>query len=134
MHSTNYSNAFIGVADDCPAQTGCIPPAKQDPTIAQRQYQMIVDNPYRYTSDEVIFAIHATKNEIMPGELEARRAAFFSKAQACLRTSPLAKRYGWGIHHDASSRVALWPRESEGYLRLSQDPTLKQLRAMKNAK
>ena len=134
VHSTNYSNAFISVADDCPANTGSIPPEKRDPTIARIQYEMLFENPYRYTSDEVIFAIYAAKNGIGPADLEARRAAYFSKGQACLRSSPLGKRYGWGIHHDAESKVALYPRESEAYIRLSQDPTLKQVKAMKSAR
>jgi hypothetical protein len=134
VHSTNYSNAFISVADDCPAECGSIPPEKPDPTIARMQYEMISENPYRFTSDEVIFAIYARKNGIEPADLEARRAAFFSKGQACLRSSPLGKRYGWGIHHDAESRVALFPRKSEAYQRLSKDSTLKQVKAMKSAR
>jgi hypothetical protein len=134
MHSTNYSNTFISVAEDCPAEAATIPPEKPDPTIARMQYEMIVAHPYRYTSDEVVFAVYAKKNDIDPGKIEPRRAAFFSKGQACLRSSPLAKRYGWGIHHDAESRVALHPRESEGYRRLSGDPELKQVRAMRSAR
>ncbi|WP_298711512.1 DUF6157 family protein [Micrococcus sp. 2A] len=37
------------------------------------------------------------------------REAFFAKSQACLRASPLGKRHGWGLHHDAEGRVALVP-------------------------
>jgi hypothetical protein len=121
MHSTNYSNAFISVAEDCPAERGTLPPEKPEPTIARLQYEMISAHPYRYTSDEVLVAISARKNRIAPAEMEAHRAALFSKGQACLRSSPLGKRYGWGIHHDAESRVALYARESEAYQRLSQD-------------
>ena len=134
MHSTNYTSAFISVAEDCPAETGSIPPEKQDPTAARMQYEMISENPYRYTSDEVIFAVYAARNGIGPADLEARRAAYLSKGQACLRASALGKRYGWGIHHDAESRVALYPRDSEEYTRLSQDPALKQVKAMKGAR
>ena len=134
MHSTNYTNAFLSVADDCPAATGSVPPEKQDPTVARMQYDMISENPYRYSSDEIVFALHARKKGLAPAEMGAERAAYFSKGQACLRASPLGKRYGWGIHHDAESRVAIYPRESEEYQRLSQDPSLKQLRAMKSAR
>jgi hypothetical protein len=98
------------------------------------QYEMISAHPYRYTSDEVTFSVYAARNQVPPAELDARRATFFSKGQACLRSSPLAKRYGWGIHHDAESRVALCPRESDDYIRLSQDPALKQVKAMKSAR
>ena len=131
MHSTNYADTFISVADDCPGGSASIPPRKQEPTLAWMQYEMISANPYLYTSDEVVFAIHSARQRIPPAELEAERAAFFSRGQACLRCSPLAKRYGWGIHHDAESRVALYPRESEEYARLSSDDTLKQVKAMK---
>jgi hypothetical protein len=134
MHTTNYSNAFISVADDCPADTGTVPPERVDPTIARMQYEMISENPYRYTSDEIIFAVHVAKNGIRPEEIEARRAAFFSRGQACLRASPLGKRYGWGIHHDAESRVALYSRDSDAYGRLARDPALQQVKAMKSAR
>ncbi len=134
MYSTNYTRAFISVADDCPAATGIVPPEKPEPTVARLQYEMISEHPYRYTSDEVVFAVHARKNEVPPADMDARRDTFFSKGQACLRASPLAKRYGWGIHHDAESRVALHPRESDAYRRLSGDPALKQVKAMKSAR
>lgn len=134
MHTTNYTGAFISVADDCPATTGNVPPEKQDPTVARMQYDMISANPYRYSSDDIVFAVHARKKGIAPAEMDAERAAYFSKGQACLRASALGKRYGWGIHHDAESRVALYPRESAEYQRLSQDPSLKQLRAMKSSR
>ena len=134
MHSTNYAETFISVADDCPCMAGTAPPEKANPTIARLHYEMISRNPYGYTSDDVVFATYAARNAIPPTELEARRAEFFSRGQPCLRASPLGKRYGWGIHHDAESRVALVPRESEAYLRLSEDAGLKQVKAMKSAR
>lgn len=134
MHTTNYANTFICVADDCTAGAGSVPPEKDDPTIARLQYDMIAANPYRYTSDEVIFAVHVRRKGIGAADMEAARADFFAKGQACLRSSPLGKRYGWGIHHDADSRVAIHPRESEAYAALSRDPALKQVKAMKGAR
>jgi hypothetical protein len=134
MHSTNYTNTFIAIADDCPTDVGSTPPEKQDPTIARMQYEMIRDHPYRYTSDEVVFAIYAAKNRIETADIESQRAAFFSKGQPCLRSSPLGKRYGWGIHSNDESKIALYARESEEYTRLSNDTTLKQLKAMKSAR
>ncbi len=134
MHSTNYTNAFIRVADDCPLQIGAAPPERAAPTIARMQYDLIATNPYRYTSDEIIFATYAARNQIGPADMEARRAAFFSTGQACLCSSPLGKRYGWGIHHDPEGRVALFARESEAYIRLSGDPNLKQVKAMRSAR
>lgn len=134
MHTTNYANAFIAVAEDCPAEIGCAPPEKTPPTIARLQYEIIRDNPYRFTSDDVLFTVHLIRNQIDPADAAARRAEFFSRGQACLRASPLAKRYGWGIHHDAEARVALYARGSEEYRRLSQDAALEQVKAMRSAR
>ena len=134
MHSTNYTNAFIEVADDCKAEVGMIPPEKQEKTIARMHFEMINDNPYRYTSDEVVFAAYAAKNRIEQAEMERRKAEFFSKGQPCLRSSPLGKTYGWGIHYDSESKMALYARGSEAYDRCRDDATLKHLKAMKNTR
>ncbi len=112
MHSTNYTNVFIAVADDCKTAVGKIPPAKPEKTVAQMQYELISAQPYHYTSDELIFAIYAAKNGIEPAAREAKRAAFFAKGQPCLRSSPLGKTYGWGIHFDGAARVAIYAKES----------------------
>lgn len=132
MHSTNYSNAFISVADDCPAATSTVPPDREVPTIARLQYEMMIQDPYRYTSDEILFSVHVRRKQVPPTDLEAARQMYFSKGQACLRSSPLVKQYGWGIHHDPNSRVALIPREADAYQRLAQDPNIRQVKAMKN--
>lgn len=133
MGSTNYSNTFIRVADDCPAATGEEPPARDEaPTIAALQYLLIAEHPYELTSDDVIFEVHARRNGIPDGEKAAERARFFSKPQACLRTSPLGKRYGWGIHHDENARIALVPFGSERYRALAEDSALQQLKASRS--
>jgi hypothetical protein len=134
MHSTNYTNTFIAIADDCKAIQGSLPPEKQPKTVAAMQYQLIAAHPYRYTSDEVIFAIYAERNGVSEAEYAVRRAEFFSKGQPCLRSSPLGKTYGWGIHYDNESHIAVYGCESAEYDQLKQDSTLKQLRAMKSAK
>jgi Family of unknown function (DUF6157) len=134
MHSTNYTNAFIEVADDCRTEVGKIPPAKDEKTIAQMHYDLIHDHPYRYTSDEVVFAVYAAKNRIGTAQLEGKKAEFFAKGQPCLRSSPLGKSYGWGIHYDSESRMAIYGKESEEYARLKNDSTLKHLKAMKSAR
>jgi hypothetical protein len=66
----------------------------------------------------VLFAIYAERNGIDGAEREARRAEFFSKEQACPRSSPLGKLYGWAFHFDSESRVALYVRESHEYAQL----------------
>lgn len=134
MHTTNYTNTLIEVADDCKTDAGTQPPEKQTPTIARRQYELLRDHPYQYTSDDLLFAIHAERNGIAEGDREAARAAFFARGQACLRSSPLAKQYGWGIHHNDEAKIALLPRESEEYARLKNDANLTHVKAMRSSR
>jgi hypothetical protein len=131
MHTTNYYDTFIEIAEDSPISMAEIPPQKgEDKTVANLQFDMIMHNPYKYTSDEVIFGIYALRNDIPNNESE--RAAFFSKGQACLRASPLTKRYGWGVHHNAEGKVALYPAESEAYQKFAADAALKHTKAMRS--
>lgn len=134
MHSTNYTNTFIEVADDCKTAVGKMPLEKDEKTIARMHYELIHDHPYQYTSDDVVFATYAAKNRIQPANLEHKKAEFFSKGQPCLRSSPLGKSYGWGIHYDSESKMAIYGKESEAYARLKSDSTLKHLKAMKSAR
>jgi hypothetical protein len=133
MKSTNYYNTFIEVAEDCPIHSAQVPPQRGDEkSAANLQFEMISRNPYRYTSDEVIFAVYAAKNDLTEEEYDKEKAKFFSKGQACLRASPLTKRYGWGVHSDADGKIALYAVDAEEYQRLSEDKALKHLRAMRS--
>lgn len=134
-HTTNYFNTFIQVAEDCPAVTGEIPPSSGFPgTIAEIQYTIIWHHPYKYTSDDVLFQVHSLRKSI-PEEACARaRMELFSKGQACMRSSPLTKRYGWGIHCNAEGKIAMFTMESEAYKRLEQDPAVKKVRAMRSSR
>src|SRR5262245_45119092 len=135
-HTTNCFNTFICVAEDCPARTGEEPPLRGgSPTVAGLQYQMIAQAPYRYTSDDVVFATSAPGRQLgakaTGKERSLARGEFFSRGQACLRASGLGKRFGWGIHADAEGRVALYAVDSERYQALARDPNLSQTRAMR---
>lgn len=133
MKSTNYYNTFIQVAEDCPAERAEIPPLKSNKkTIARMQYEMIAEHPYRFTSDDIIFHIHAERKGLP--QTQNKREDFFSKGRACLRSSPLGKRYGWGIHHTEKGKVALCPLESDEYEQLANDPNLEQTRAMRSSR
>lgn len=133
MGSTNYTGSFIQVADDCAAGAAEPPPAGgKAPTVAALQYALISEHPYEFTSDDVLFEVFRIRQDLPAESLDEARAAFFAKGQACLRASPLGKRYGWGIHHDADSRVALVPLGSDEYRKLAADPNVKQLKAMRS--
>ncbi len=132
MHTTNYTDTFIAVADDCPVDAAEIPGTKAGKTsVAAMQFELLNGHPYAYTSDDVLFIVHALRNDIPKSEWKEARAAFFSKGQACLRASPLTKRYGFGMHNDAAGRVALVPLGSEEYVSFSSDRGLKQVKAMR---
>lgn len=134
VHTTNYVNTFIEVASDCKAAEGAPPPEKQAKTIARMQYELIGANPYAYTSDDLVFTVYAERAGLAAAEREFKRAEFFSKGQPCLRSSPLAKTYGWGIHFDGEGKIALYPRGSADYERLRGDASLQHLKAMRSAR
>lgn len=125
MHTTNYFNVFISVADDCPVNRGEIPPNKNPKSAAQITHEMVADHPYGFTSDDVVYAANGKRRNIS-------REEFFSKGQPCLRSSPLSKRYGWGIHSNAEGKIAIYPIESQEYKTLLEDPSLKQLKGIRS--
>jgi len=135
IHTTNYQNTFIEVADDSPAAQGQVPPLKgESKTAAGIQFEMISKNPYKYTSDDVLFHVFAERKELTEKELEEARKQFFSKGQACMRASPLTKRYGWGIHNNDEGKVAVFAVESDSYEKLKNDKNLKTVKAMKSGR
>ncbi|RDC64959.1 DUF6157 family protein [Adhaeribacter pallidiroseus] len=135
IHSTNYQNTFIQVADDCPATKGEIPLGKKDTkTVAQLQFELISQNPYRFTSDDVLFQVFAQRNNLTATEQPTAREQFFAKGQPCFRASPLTKQYGWGIHHNQESKIALYGRETTAYEAFTTDKALKVVKAMKISK
>ncbi|RYY20661.1 MAG: hypothetical protein EOO04_19635 [Chitinophagaceae bacterium] len=135
MTTTNYINTFIAVADDCPVLAAEVPVMKGDkPTAATLQFEMIKNHPYKYDSDSIIFQVYAEKNEITKSSLREEREKFFSKGQACLRASPLTKRYGWGVHSNADGKVAIFALESREYEAFLKNKSLKQVKAMRSNK
>jgi len=58
MSSTNYYNTFIEIAEDCPATGGTTPPQRgTKKSVANYEYEILSDNPYRFSSDDVIFEV-----------------------------------------------------------------------------
>ena len=110
IFTTNkFQNSFMEIAEDCPAKKGEIPPVKKSgKTIACIQYDILNNNPYKYTSDEILFQCYIIKQNIQENDWEELKGAFFSKEQACFRASPLAKLYGWGIHYNDEGKMALY--------------------------
>jgi hypothetical protein len=132
MHSTNYTNTLILISGDCPVAAGTVPP--RPGTVAALQYKLLTDAPYQLTSDDLLIAVLANRQGIPQDEVEALREAFHARGQACLRASPLVKTYGWGLHHDAQSRVALVGAETADYARLAADPAVTKTTGMRSSR
>lgn len=134
-HTTNYRKTFIEVSDDCPVSKAEVPIKKNGKeTVASAQYEMISKHPYKFTSDDVLFAVFVERNNITKKDMEIAREKFFSKGQPCLRSSPLAKRYGFGIHSKDDGKVALYAVESANYKKLMNDKNTKHLKAMRSVR
>lgn len=132
----NYYRTFIAVADDCPVQHSEVPIDRgKKQSIAVLQYEMLADKPFVHTQEDVLFATWFERQD-MPKksakEIAELREEFFSVGRPCLRTSPLAKRYGWGFVFDEEGRVALCPMESKEYTEHLTGSDEKVLKAMKS--
>ena len=135
VHSTNYFDTFIETAEDCPALKGELPPIKNNAkTVANIQFDLIKKNPYKYTSDDILFQVFADKNDLTKQEYKKAREEFYSKGQPCLRASPLTKRYGWGVHYDKDGKIALYGCETNEYVSFTKNKKIKILKAMKSKK
>ena len=78
IHTTNYKNTFIEIADDCPITVGEIPPTKGDTkTVANIQFEMVKENPYKFTSDEILFQVYADRNKLAKNKYTEEREEFF---------------------------------------------------------
>lgn len=135
IHTTNYVDTFIEVAEDAKVGQGTKPPAKGDKrTIAEMQYELIANNPYKFTSDDVLFQVFANRNDLTKAEQKKAREEFFSKGQPCLRASPLTKTYGFGVHSDGHGKVALYGVETAGYQKFLSEAKVKKVKAMRTSK
>jgi hypothetical protein len=74
------------------------------------------------------------KNKLTEEELENARRIYFSKGQACFRASPLTKRYGFGVHHNETGKMAIYPVESDEYAKFEADPAITHIKAMRSKK
>ena len=135
IHTTNYFDTFIEAAEDTKAIHGIKPSPKGDKkTVAEIQYDLISKNPYKYTSDDILFQVFADRNDLTKAEYKQAREQFFSKGQACLRASPLTKIYGFGIHSDRNGKIALYGIETEEYQKLVSDPEIRKVKAMRTSR
>jgi hypothetical protein len=119
------TDTFVLVAPDCPVTAAVVPAAKRAATsVAVVQHELLTARPYKLTLEDLIFEVHVRQAGVSRAEAKSRaaeiRAELFARPQACMRTSPLPKRYGWGVHYDERGRLALYAMESEEYRRFAE--------------
>ena len=132
-------NTFVLVAPDCPVSIGTRPsPRGAKPTIPLSQYDLLIEAPYEYTLEELMFAVYVRREGLSKSDAKAQskeiRAKLFDKPYPCMRASPLPKSYGWGVHHDAKGKIAIYGIDSEEYLRLAGTSGLDIVTAMRSSR
>ncbi|WP_424528906.1 DUF6157 family protein [Sphaerisporangium viridialbum] len=134
----NYYQTLIAVADDSPVTESVVPQSRgAGKTIAVVQYELLAGSPYVYTQEDVLFESWFRRQNLPDAseqEIARLRDEFFSRSQACLRASPLPKKYGWGLAFDTEGRVALCPMDSTEYQALLADDGTKVLKAMRSSR
>ncbi|MFF2752993.1 DUF6157 family protein [Psychrobacillus sp. NPDC058041] len=129
----SYKNTLILISEDSPVTSAVIPMSKNEkPTIAYIEYDLIYNNPYKYTQEDVQFKTYLIKNQIKSNQLEELREQFFATPKACFRASSLVKKYGWGIHYDEEGKVAIYDANSDMYKQFLQLGTITVLKGMRS--
>ncbi len=135
FHTTNYFDTFIEVAEDCPTDISEIPkPRGNNKTVAEIQFELLMNEPYKFTSDDILFQVFADKNNLTKAEYKEAMERFFSKGQPCFRASPLTKKFGFGIHFDKDGKVAIFGRETNEYQSFVNDTKIKKVKAIRTSK
>lgn len=131
------ANQFIEIAPDCPLKEAVIPLNRNaKKTIATLEYELLSSKPYSYSLQELKFATYVQQMQISPIELKMQRRQlleeFLTKPYACMRASPLTKKYGWGAHYDEHGKIAIYAVGSKEYSRLVADKTVNKFFAMRS--
>jgi len=133
MHTTNYFNTFIEIAEDCKFNQGEMPPIKgEKKTVANLQFDWLYEHPYKYTSDEVLFGVFAERKDFVKSEIKEQKDHWFSKGQPCFRASPLTKSYGWGLHCNEDGKIAIYGADSKEYKSFLANDSIKKIKAMRS--
>lgn len=131
----SYKDTLITISEDSKVSSAKVPVCREDKlTIAFIEYDLIKNNPYKFTQDDVQFATFLRKNQMDQDNIDELREQFFSKPKACFRASPLVKSYGWGIHYDHEGKIAIYEVESEIYLQLLHQDNISKRKGMRSRK
>jgi len=121
--SRSHQEELIEVAEDCPADRAKEPPDTRVPkTVARIEYEVLKENPYRFTEKELHYEVHAVR----------RNRPDIKYKLFNIRRSSLLKIYGWGIHRNQEGELALIAMESDRYKELQN--SIKRTKASKMSK
>ncbi|MBT2667386.1 hypothetical protein J7J00_18065 [Bacillus sp. ISL-4] len=129
----SYKNTLITISEDSKATSAKVPVIKnKKPTIAYIEHELINNNPYKFTQEDVQFKTYLIKNQIEEENAAELRERFFSKSKACFRASSLVKNYGWGIHYNNQGKIAIYDAKSEMYNQLLNQVDITKLKGMRS--
>ncbi|HCH34356.1 MAG: hypothetical protein UY35_C0011G0021 [Candidatus Saccharibacteria bacterium GW2011_GWC2_48_9] len=121
MKATIIPSSFIAVPPGCPALTTEAPLSRNPRTIPQIEFEMLINDPYVYSSDDILYSANAERRGISWED-------YFATVQPDFRLSPLVKRYGWGVHTNSKGKIAIYPLGSAEYEEFIRDISIQQLR------
>ncbi|MED4690344.1 DUF6157 family protein [Peribacillus frigoritolerans] len=129
----SYKNTLITISEDSKVSSAKVPVIKNEkPTIACIEHDLINNNPYKFTQEDVQFKTYLIKNQMEAENAAELREQFFSKSKACFRASPLVKNYGWGIHYNNQGKIAIYDVNSEMYNQLLKQDDITKLKGMRS--
>ncbi|MEP9409382.1 DUF6157 family protein [Peribacillus frigoritolerans] len=129
----SYKNTLITISEDSKVSSAQVPVIKNEkPTIAYIEHDLIKNNPYKFTQEDVQFKTYLIKNQMEAKNAAELREQFFSKSKACFRASPLVKNYGWGIHYNNQGKIAIYDVNSEMYNQLLKQDDITKLKGMRS--
>ncbi|MCP1493147.1 hypothetical protein J2Y73_003178 [Peribacillus frigoritolerans] len=129
----SYKNTLITISEDSKVSSAKVPVIRNEkPTIAYIEHDLINNNPYKFTQEDVQFKTYLIKNQMEAENAAELRKQFFSKSKACFRASPLVKNYGWGIHYNNQGKIAIYDVNSEMYNQLLKQDDITKLKGMRS--
>ncbi|WP_286185184.1 DUF6157 family protein [Bacillus sp. SD075] len=83
----SYKNTLITISEDSKVTSAKVPVIRNGkPTIAYIEYDLMNNNPYKFTQDDVQFKTYLIKNQIEEENADELREQFFFKIQGLLQS------------------------------------------------
>jgi len=129
----SFLNTFIRISPDCPEPAGIEPSCRGGKKpVHLIHLELLQKSPYHFTHEQLLVEGEFLREPSTGETKQEIRTRLKEKSLPCLRTSQLAKRYGWGFHFDAKGKIAAYAAGSEGYRKLSADSVIEQVAGMRS--